>query len=385
MRFLRITQSMNPVQGGVVEAINQAALSLNNETTTMDVLCFDDSDSPWLKSTRNYTVHALGRGRTAYGFNFYYLLWLYKNAKKYDAVIIDGLWQFFVIGGYLLKLFKVPYCVFSHGMMSPYFNKDRLKYLKKLPFWLAIDRNVIAMASSVIFTCEEERNLAEDSLPFYRGKAAVSTLGVSGSFGEKLVLKNTFENEFPELVNKKIILYLSRLHAIKGVDILIDAIAQLKDFPSDHVLAIAGPDYAGMEEKLFKQVIKLGLQDRIIFLGMLSGDVKWGAYHAADVFILPSHQENFGIVVAEALSTGTPVLITNKVNIWREIDVAGAGFVSNDDILGVKALLEQWFSLPDDLKVDMSVRAHTCYEDNFSATSATSALKEVLLNVSGSK
>lgn len=384
MKILRITQSMNPKQGGVVEAINQAALSFNSQISTMDVLCFDAPDSPWLKVPRNYTVYAIGEGKTAYGFNFYYLKWLYRNAKNYDTVIIDGLWQFYVTGGYLLKLIGVPYCVFVHGMMSPYFNKDRLKFLKKLPFWLAIDRNVIAMASKVIFTCEEERNLATVSLPFYRGNAVVATLGVTGSSESEATLKDSFEKQFPELKNKKILLYLSRLHAIKGIDMLIDALAQIDNYPTDYILAIAGPGTKSIKEELVKQITKLGLQERVVFLGMLSGEVKWGAYKAADVFILPSHQENFGIVVAEALSTSTPVLITNKVNIWREIQEGGAGFIENDDVLGVKALLVQWFALADDLKSEMSMHAFTCYEDNFSTYSATVALNKVIINVAKS-
>jgi glycosyltransferase involved in cell wall biosynthesis len=76
---------------------------------------------------------------------------------------------------------------------------------------------------------------------------------------------------------------------------------------------MAGPDQAGWQMKLEIQAEKLGISERVSWTGMLSGDLKWGAFHAADVFILPSHQENFGIVVAEALSCSLPVLISNKV------------------------------------------------------------------------
>jgi glycosyltransferase involved in cell wall biosynthesis len=114
---------------------------------------------------------------------------------------------------------------------------------------------------------------------------------------------------------------------------------------------------------------------------MLTGDIKWGAYQVADCFILPSHQENFGIVVAEALSTGTPVLITNKVNIWREIDAAKAGIVDNDDVEGITKLLNHWFKLTAEEKRDMANKAKICYQNNFSIESAVTELERVLLDV----
>jgi len=100
---------MNPAQGGVVEAINQAALSFNNEKHQMDVLCLDNPNAEWVVGNSNYKVHALGEGKTAYGFHFSYLLWLWKKSKDYDVVIIDGLWQFLVVGGYILRVLGVPY------------------------------------------------------------------------------------------------------------------------------------------------------------------------------------------------------------------------------------------------------------------------------------
>jgi glycosyltransferase involved in cell wall biosynthesis len=381
MKVLRIIRSMNPAQGGVVEAVNQSALSFNNKKSQMDVLCLDDPSAPWVVANNNYIIHALGVGKTAYGFHFSYFNWLRENAKDYDVIVIDGLWQFLVVGGYVLKHLKVPYCLFIHGMLSPYFNKDKLKYIKKIPFWFLVERNVIAMANAVIFTCEEEKRLAESSLPFYRGRSVVATHGVEGVTEESGILADAFLSVFESLKDKKIILYLSRIHEIKGIDLLIDALGKIKKNPDDVVLAIAGPDSNGLKAKLIVHIEKQGLSNRVVWLGMLSGDVKWGAYHAADVFVLPSHQENFGIVVAEALSTATPVLITNKVNIWREIDEAGAGFVENDDVGGVEGLLNRWLALSNTEKSEMSGRAKACYEANFSIESAVDDLERVLCSV----
>ena len=378
MKVLRITRSMDPAQGGVVEAVNQAASSFNNKKYQMDVLTLDNPGSSWVLSNKNYKIHALGEGKTAYGFHSSYLSWLWKNAEKYDVVIIDGLWQFLVIGGYILKFLKVPYCVFTHGMLDPYFNEDKLKYLKKLPFWFLSERNVISMADAVIFTCQEEAILAAESFPWYRACVKIATLGVEGNPRSEHYLSKVFLEEHSLLKTKRFALFLSRINKKKGIDLLIEALGQLKNLPTDFVLAIAGPDSNGLQVKLTKQISSLGLTHRVVWLGMLGADIKWGAYHAAELFILPSHQENFGIVVAEALSTATPVLITNKVNIWREIEASGAGFVENDTVVGLVNLLNKWFLLSDEDKNIMGKKARACFENNFSLESSAIELEQAL-------
>lgn len=121
----------------------------------------------------------------------------------------------------------------------------------------------------------------------------------------------------------------------------------------------------GWRKKLEKLVDKLDIRDRVTWTGMLEGDMKWGAFHAAEAFILPSHQENFGIVVAEALACGTPVLITDKVNIWREIKEADAGFVESDTVVGIKKLIEIWISLTPDEKAEKRDNAKRCFDEKF--------------------
>src|SRR5690606_1054302 len=110
-------------------------------------------------------------------------------------------------------------------------------------------------------------------------------------------------------------------------------------------LVIAGPDSNGLADSLKKLAYSLGVDERITWTGMLYGDDKWAAISAADVFCLPSHHENFGVVVAEALACGKPVLISNKVNIWREVAADKAGFVAEDSIEGTTANLERWLAM----------------------------------------
>ncbi len=372
---------MNPQAGGVVEAVNQAATDFNNQNYQMDVLCFDNENSDWLTKKRNYKVFAIGKGISKYCFKPSYIFWLLKYAKNYDVVIIDSLWQFHVAGSYVLHLLKIPYCIFTHGMLDPYFNKKKFKYIKKLPFWFLIERHAIAMASATIFTCQEESLLAATSFPCYRSHSSIATLGVEGNARSKEYLACAFLSEFPKLKRKRFAVFLSRINEKKGIDLLIEALGGVDELPDDFNLVIAGPDRENLQKKLMERCRVLGISERIHWVGMLHGDVKWGAYHAAEFFILPSHQENFGIVVAEALSTATPVLITNKVNIWREIDEVNAGLVEDDTIDGVKCLLKQWFRLSEIDIVNMNQNAMKCYQENFSVGSAVADLESILISV----
>jgi glycosyltransferase involved in cell wall biosynthesis len=111
---------------------------------------------------------------------------------------------------------------------------------------------------------------------------------------------------------------------------------------------------------------------------MLQGELKWGALLAAEAFILPSHQENFGIAVAEALAVGTPVLISDKVNIWREIEADNAGLVTPDTLDGTVSLLERWLALSPDARQQMGERARACFAARFEIRRATENLLAVI-------
>jgi glycosyltransferase involved in cell wall biosynthesis len=111
---------------------------------------------------------------------------------------------------------------------------------------------------------------------------------------------------------------------------------------------------------------------------MLTGDAKWGAFRAAEAFVLPSHQENFGIVVAEALACGKPVLITNKVNIWHEVEAAGAGLVADDDTPGIASLLRRFLCMSEADRAKMGEAARRCFERNFDVRAAALSLADAL-------
>jgi glycosyltransferase involved in cell wall biosynthesis len=159
---------------------------------------------------------------------------------------------------------------------------------------------------------------------------------------------------------------------------LVEAFAQTLKNQPELQLVIAGPDQVGWQKDLTQLAEKHDIADKITWTGMLSGDMKWGAYLNAEAFILPSHQENFGIVVAEALSCSLPVLISNKVNIWHEIIEDNAGLVAEDTLAGCVDLIMRWQQMEDANKSDMRANAYRCFIDRFEITKAAMSLFEVL-------
>jgi glycosyltransferase involved in cell wall biosynthesis len=137
---------------------------------------------------------------------------------------------------------------------------------------------------------------------------------------------------------------------------------------------MAGPGDHAFGREMKALVASLGITERVTWTGMLSGDLKWGSFHAADAFVLTSHQENFGIAVVEALACGVPVLISNQVNIWREIEQAGAGFVDSDDPAGAERLLERWVGVDAALWQRMRRAARNIFYERFVIDRAADSL-----------
>jgi glycosyltransferase involved in cell wall biosynthesis len=347
----------------------------------VEVASLDSPSDSWVREFP-FKVHARGPVETGYGYTSNFTNWLRNNRHEFDAVVVDGLWQYSSFGVWrAMRGSKVPYFVFPHGMLDPWFKKTYpLKHLKKWLYWPWAEYRVLRDARKVFFTCEEERRLARESFWLYRCRETVVGFGTSAPIGDPLQQRLSFLKVFPDLNHQEFWLFLGRLHEKKGIDLLLQAFARVSPQKPSLRLVIAGPDQGGLQSKLEQLAARLKIKDRIIWTGMLSGDLKWGAFRAADVFILPSHQENFGIAVAEALACGVPVLISNKVNIWREIEQDGAGFVGNDDLEGISGICLRWLGLQESEKETMQQNALSCFERHFEMKRLVERFTAVLRN-----
>lgn len=370
--------SADPKLGGVIEAVRLQQAPLLACGVEVEIVSCDSPDSPWLNG--QLPIHALGPSKSSYGYTPHLLPWLRDNAHRFDAVLVEGLWQYhgFAVWRALAGT-ETPYYVFPHGMLGPWFKHTYpLKHLKKWLYWPWAEYRVLRDARNVIFTCEEERMLAGESFWLYNVNEAVSGFGIANPPSDADGLAAKFLVQYPYLQGRRVVLCLSRIHKVKGCDLLIEAFARVAEQDESLHLVMAGPDQTGWVVKLKARAEALGVAHRITWPGMLEGEMKWGAFYAAEVFCLPSHHENFGIVVAEALACGKPVLISNKVNIWREIEAAGAGFVADDTQAGTEELLNCWLALNTEDFAVMRAKTLQCFQEHFHVKRAARRLVEII-------
>jgi len=356
-RLIRVIHSLNPETGGPPQGIRQITPHLNLLGISTLVICLDSPNDPWLEDY-NFQILALGPGSKGYGFRFDLLFRLYKATCSADAVIIHGLWQFHSFAtAFVLLFLRIPYCVYPHGMLDPWFNHTyKSKYFIKLLYWLVIERFVLQQAAYVLFTTDIERKLASQSFPLYSCRESVLGYGTNQPQAFT-TFPNSFLSNYPHLHGKRLLLYLGRIHPKKGIDTLISAFAAVSRINPTLHLVIAGSFHGAYAQSLRAMTFELSIQTSVTWTGALFGNIKWDAFRASELFCLFSHQENFGIAVAEALATGTPVCITDQVNIAEDILSYGAGLVAFDDITSTIQALNSWISLSVDARHAYSVNA----------------------------
>lgn len=381
-RILHVIASADPEGGGPIEGIRQIAKALEVYGHEIHLASCDPPDAPWL-SQIPLKLHPLGPARTKYGYTPRLIPWLLEHGPSFDAVIVNGIWQYNSLATRkAMRKLGRPYVVFTHGMLDPYFKRAfPLKHLKKWLYWPWGEYRNLRDAAAVLFTCEDERVLARQSFWLYKANERVVNYGTAGPGEDREGQVEAFLSEYPHLRDRRFLLFLSRIHPKKGCDLLIKAFARVAAQDPELRLVIAGPDQVGWQAELMRLAKSLGVEGRIDWTGMLAGDKKWGAFHACEAFVLPSHQENFGIVVAEALACSRPALITDRVNIWREIKEDGAGLVGSDTEDSVAAVMAKWLQLSESERAAMGQRARACFEKRFQIENAARSLLDVLTEV----
>jgi len=384
MRILHVIPTLNPAGGGPIEAVTRLGLEYRRQGNDVEILTLDDPQSGWLTDFP-LPYHALGPAFLNYRYTSRLVPWLKTNAPGFDLVVVNGVWQYSSFAVWrALSGTKTPYVVFTHGMLDPWFKRRYpLKHVKKWLYWPWAEYRVLRDATAVLFTAEEERRLARRSFWLYRCKEVVINYGTAAPPPDDGAAADRFRHAFPTVVGKRIILFFGRIHEKKGCELLIRAFgSMLRDSPgaerSWH-LVFAGPDSSpAYRRSLEKWIAKCCPPGTVTWTGLLTGDLKWGAFRAADVFALTSHQENFGIAVAEALACGVPVLLSNQVNIWREIEHDHAGLIANDDDAGARALLDRWVALDEAARDTMRANAHRCFVNRFDVRNTSVQLAATL-------
>jgi glycosyltransferase involved in cell wall biosynthesis len=269
---------------------------------------------------------------------------LRRKVPASDLVHIHSLYLFHnLVAGHWCRRFRVPYLVRPHGTLDPFIYR-RHRWRKRLMEHLFEHRN-IRQAAVLHFTTEEEARLAA---PFtFQTPGLVVPLGIN--FEEFVVLPELgkFRCRYPKIGDRHIILFFGRINFKKGLDILAQAFGAVARQRPDIHLVIAGPDNEGWGDRVRTWLGEEGVLDRTTFTGMLLGPEKLAVLRDASLFVLPSYSENFGLAVIEAMAAGLPVIISDQVNIWREVQAGGAGRVIPVDSAALAAQILELLDEPE--------------------------------------
>ena len=379
MKLLRVIRTIAPKSGGPAEGIRQITPELEKYGVKTTIITLDPPQSSWLKSFPGNVI-SLGPAYSNYHFKFNLHKQIREIAKTHDYIIIEGLWQYHSLATWrALKKLKIPYYVYSHGMLDPWFKyKYPLRHLKKSIYWWFFESHVINDSKGILFTTNKERILAKNTFKPYKPKEFIVGYGTSMPKGNKNDQILSFKEKFPKLKNKRLILFLGRIHQKKGVDLLINAFSIIASKDNKLHLVITGPSEKKYKNFLTKLIKDLGLMEKVTWTGMLSGDLKFGAIYSAELFSLPSHQENFGVAVTEALSCVIPVAISTEVNISSQISKHNAGIVKLNSLKETIDGLNEWLELSKEQKNKMSENALDLFKKQFDIEEVSKRLLNTL-------
>ncbi len=325
MRIAHFLISMKLEGGGVVRAVIDLVGVLARSGLEVTLLTFDRGELPsdWISGeTRGIRVVELpGRAdhRSGQLLSRAQLDAAGDALKQCDLLHLHGAWD--VANAQLARLARrraVPYVISPHGMLDEWAISH--KWLKKRIYFTLLGRRMFERAAAVHCTAEAE---AEQARQWIRPRRLeVLPLALDLTAYRQLPDAAAKAADIP--VSGRSVLFLSRVHPVKRVEIVIEAIALLRRAGREVILFVAGDGEEAYMASLKNLAAKLGVAEAVQWLGMVRGERKLLTFRMADVFALPTFQENFGMVLVESMACGTPVVTTRGVDIWRELESAGA-------------------------------------------------------------
>ncbi|MCH2116484.1 MAG: glycosyltransferase [Pirellulales bacterium] len=352
MKILHYLDNFDFNRGGVVQYVFQvtSALAANGVDVTLVVGRNKDLPKEWLSNdTPNLPrVHVLSStpGIQSWLSNSQ-LGEIWEVAKSHDVVHLHGVWT---LGnarlGYRLSKKNIPYIVSAHGMLDDWSLTQNA--FQKAMFNRLINRRFLSRAAMVHCTAEFEMQQIERNFNGFKNMTCVVPFVIpsdSASIDKEMVYQ-----AFPEIdKDKKKLLFLSRLHKKKGPEYLLDAAAELKRKGLIVQVLMTGPGEENYINALKRQADELGVAEQVLWLGMVRDPLKTALYLESDIFVLPSHQENFGIVLVEAMFAGLPIITTCGTDIYLELERGGAVICERSGVRIAEAA-QRLLSDPEDLE-----------------------------------
>ncbi|MCX5914042.1 MAG: glycosyltransferase [Deltaproteobacteria bacterium] len=239
-----------------------------------------------------------------------------RELNNFDMIVSHSLWNPLITFSMAqLRKANVIYCVMPHGMLDPLvFQRNSWK---KVPWAFLWDRENIEKASLIIFNTvgEEEKGL---NCGWHLRRTFLLPHLVEVSSWKSLPARSVFESLFPKVRGCEVILFVGRINWVKNLDKLIDALSMVRQARPSAMLVCVGPDSDGYQFTLEQRAYRKGLNNHILFTGMLAGDHLKAAYGRGDVFAFVSQKENFGLAAADALASGLPVVLSEGVDLGKD-------------------------------------------------------------------
>lgn len=391
MKILHVISVSDPRDGGPIEGVTRLGEAFRAHGHEQELLTLDPPDSPWLAEAP-MPIHALGvplgqrrfsRGPLAHlsQRSPAAVDWLREHVSDYDGIIVDGLWNAGTrTARAVLPKAGVPYLVFSHGMLDPWFRKRYpAKHAMKSVLWQFNEGPLLRAATAVAFTCEQERKLARETWKPWGMREAVVGFGTSPPPARAPAMEAAFRSAVPDLGEHPYFLFMSRIHEKKGVDLLLQAFGETAA-QGEIDLVVAGPGDPAYLASLKQLAQECCPQGRVHWPGMLSGPAKWGALYGCEAMTLISHQENFGVIVAEALGCARPVIITDQVNIFDEVEAADAGVICTDNATSAVDGFTRFHALAAKERQAMGQRGQKLFQDRFTMEGTAERVIALLAN-----
>ncbi|MBI1883153.1 MAG: glycosyltransferase [Chlamydiae bacterium] len=387
---------MSPLRGGPSATVRTVTRGLIEEGLDVHVVTTDDDGFGRLTIPHGFPIEEEGvvywyfpRQTYFYTFSWPLSLWLGLHVRDYHVIHIHALFSYAsVVAAFWCARYGIPYVVRPLGTLNRWGMLNRRPRLKKLSFRF-IERRVLSAASAIHYTSEQERFEAGE-LGVLRGGVIIPEAADPRSLKKSVVIPNAvdfdttpagyvggrFRASHPEFSKSKLILFLSRLDPKKGLDLLLPAFARVKEQCSDILLILAGDGEPSYVAWLKKEVIRLGIAKDVLWTGFLFGEEKWTVLADADIFVLPSYSENFGVACVEAMAFGIPVIVSDQVGIYREVLKAEAGVAVRCDVHDLSQVLIRLLG-DASLRLRLGENGRRLAHEAFSVRSVTKRLIEL--------